>query len=118
MLLKESLVFEDAYAGIKDAEIKVSDYRNTVTNTISVSVDNNGNITSSGNGSVTVTGTKAKNTNDNLITNIVIDYVVTDNSNNIKITTSMTDRAGNKTDNVKDTRTDTARQEKGALKSY
>ncbi len=96
------VVFEDAYAGIKDAEIKVSDYRNTVTNTISVSVDNNGNITSSGNGSVTVTGTKAKNTNDNLITNIVIDYVVTDNSNNIKITTSMTDRAGNKTDNVKD----------------
>ena len=62
------VVFEDAYAGIKDAEIKVSDYRNTVTNTISVSVDNNGNITSSGNGSVTVTGTKAKNTNDNLIT--------------------------------------------------
>ena len=61
------VVFEDAYAGIKDAEIKVSDYRNTVTNTISVSVDNNGNITSSGNGSVTVTGTKAKNTNDNLI---------------------------------------------------
>ena len=49
-----------------------------------------------------MTGTKAKNTNDNLITNIVIDYVVTDNSNNIKITTSMTDRAGNKTDNVKD----------------
>ena len=96
------VVFEDAYAGIKDAEIKVSDYTNTVTNTISVSVDNNGNITSSGNGSVTVTGTKAKNTNDNLITNIVVDYVVTDNSNNIKITTSMTDRAGNKTDNVKD----------------
>ena len=96
------VVFEDAYAGIKDAEIKVSDYRNTVTNTISVSVDNNGNITSSGNGSVTVTGTKAKNTNDNLVTNIVIDYVVTDSSNNIKITTSMTDRAGNKTDNVKD----------------
>ena len=96
------IVFEDAYAGIKDAEIKVSDYTNTVTNTISVSVDNNGNITSSGNGSVTVTGTKAKNTNDNLITNIVVDYVVTDNSNNIKITTSMTDRAGNKTDNVKD----------------
>ena len=96
------VVFEDAYAGIKDAEIKVSDYTNTVTNTISVSVDNNGNIISSGNGSVTVTGTKAKNTNDNLITNIVVDYVVTDNSNNIKITTSMTDRAGNKTDNVKD----------------
>ena len=96
------VVFEDAYAGIKDAEIKVSDYTNTVTNTISVSVDNNGNITSSGNGSVTVTGTKAKNTNDNLITNIVVDYVVTDNSNNIKIATSMTDRAGNKTDNVKD----------------
>ena len=96
------VVFEDAYAGIKDAEIKVSDYTNTVTNTISVSVDNNGNITFSGNGSVTVTGTKAKNTNDNLITNIVVDYVVTDNSNNIKITTSMTDRAGNKTDNVKD----------------
>ncbi len=96
------VVFEDAYAGIKDAEIKVFDYTNTVTNTISVSVDNNGNITSSGNGSVTVTGTKAKNTNDNLITNIVVDYVVTDNSNNIKITTSMTDRAGNKTDNVKD----------------
>ena len=96
------VVFEDAYAGIKDAEIKVSDYTNTVTNTISVSVDNNGNITSSGNGSVTVTGTKAKNTNDNLITNIVVDYVVTNNSNNIKITTSMTDRAGNKTDNVKD----------------
>ena len=96
------VVFEDAYAGIKDAEIKVSDYTNTVTNTISVSVDNNGNITSSGNGSVTVTGTRAKNTNDNLITNIVVDYVVTDNSNNIKITTSMTDRAGNKTDNVKD----------------
>ena len=96
------VVFEDAYAGIKDAEIKVSDYTNTVTNTISVSVDNNGNITSSGNGSVTVTGTKAKNTNDNLITNIVVDYVVTDNSNNIKITTSMTDRADNKTDNVKD----------------
>ena len=96
------VVFEDSYAGIKDAEIKVSDYTNTVTNTISVSVDNNGNITSSGNGSVTVTGTKAKNTNDNLITNIVVDYVVTDNSNNIKITTSMTDRAGNKTDNVKD----------------
>ena len=96
------VVFEDAYAGIKDAEIKVSDYTNTVTNTISVSVDNNGNITSSGNGSVTVTGTKAKNTNDNLITNIVVDYVVTDNSNNIKVTTSMTDRAGNKTDNVKD----------------
>ena len=96
------VVFEDAYAGIKDAEIKVSDYTNTVTNTISVSVDNNGNISSSGNGSVTVTGTKAKNTNDNLITNIVVDYVVTDNSNNIKITTSMTDRAGNKTDNVKD----------------
>ena len=71
------VVFEDAYAGIKDAEIKVSDYTNTVTNTISVSVDNNGNITSSGNGSVTVTGTKAKNTNDNLITNIVVDYVVT-----------------------------------------
>ena len=94
------VVFEDAYAGIKDAEIKVSDYTNTVTNTISVSVDNNGNITSSGNGSVTVTGTKASNSN--LITKIVVDYVVTDNSNNIKITTSMTDRAGNKTDNVKD----------------
>ena len=94
------VVFEDAYAGIKDAEIKVSDYTNTVTNTISVAVDNEGNITSSGNGSVTVTGTKASNSN--LITKIVVDYVVTDNSNNIKITTSMTDRAGNKTDNVKD----------------
>ena len=50
------VVFEDAYAGIKDAEIKVSDYTNTVTNAICVSVDNYGNITSSRNSSVTVTG--------------------------------------------------------------
>ena len=94
------VVFEDAYAGIKDAEIKVSDYTNTVTNTITVNVDNDSNVSSTGNGSVNVTYTK--DGNSNLVTRIVVDYVVTDNSNNIKITTSMTDRAGNKTDNVKD----------------
>ena len=94
------VVFEDAYAGIKNAEIKVSDYTNTVTNTITVNVDNDSNVSSTGNGSVNVTYTK--DGNSNLVTRIVVDYVVGDNSNNIKITTSMTDRAGNKTDNVKD----------------
>ena len=94
------VVFEDAYAGIKDAEIKVSDYTNTVTNTITVNVDNDSNVSSTGNGSVNVTYNK--DGNSNLVTRIVVDYVVGDNSNNIKVTTSMTDRAGNKTDNVKD----------------
>ena len=94
------VVFEDAYAGIKNAVIKVSDYTNTVTNTITVNVDNDSNVSSTGNGSVNVTYTK--DGNSNLVTRIVVDYVVGDNSNNIKVTTSMTDRAGNKTDNVKD----------------
>ena len=94
------VVFEDAYAGIKNAVIKVSDYTNTVTNTITVNVDNDSNVSSTGNGSVNVTYTK--DGNSNLVTRIVVDYVVGDNSNNIKITTSMTDRAGNKTDNIKD----------------
>ena len=94
------VVFEDAYAGIKNAVIKVSDYTNTVTNTITVNVDNDSNVSSTGNGSVNVTYNK--DGNSNLVTRIVVDYVVGDNSNNIKVTTSMTDRAGNKTDNVKD----------------
>ena len=99
------VVFEDAYAGIKDATITVYDYTNAVTGTIYAEIGNDGSIEKTEvTGSVNniIFNDDYTTSKDNLLPKLVIDYVVTDNSNNIKITTSMTDRAGNKTDNVKD----------------
>ena len=99
------VVFEDAYAGIKDATITVYDYKNDVTGTIYAEIGNDGSIKKTEvTGSVNniIFNDDYTTSKDNLLPKLVIDYVVTDNSNNIKITTSMTDRAGNKTDNVKD----------------
>ena len=99
------VVFEDAYAGIKDATITVYDYKNDVTGTIYAEIGNDGSIKKTEvTGSVNniIFNDDYTTSKDNLPPKLVIDYVVTDNSNNIKITTSMTDRAGNKTDNVKD----------------
>ena len=99
------VVFEDAYAGIKDATITVYDYKNDVTGTIYAEIGNDGSIEKTEvTGSVNniIFNNDYTTSKDNLLPKLVIDYVVTDNSNNIKITTSMTDRAGNKTDNVKD----------------
>ena len=99
------VVFEDAYAGIKDATITVYDYKNDVTGTIYTEIGNDGSIKKTEvTGSVNniIFNDDYTTSKDNLLPKLVIDYVVTDNSNNIKITTSMTDRAGNKTDNVKD----------------
>ena len=99
------VVFEDAYAGIKDATITVYDYKNDVTGTIYAEIGNDGSIEKTEvTGSVNniIFNDDYTTSKDNLLPKLVIDYVVTDNSNNIKITTSMTDRAGNKTDNVKD----------------
>ena len=99
------VVFEDAYAGIKDATINVYDYKNDVTGTIYAEIGNDGSIKKTEvTGSVNniIFNDDYTTSKDNLLPKLVIDYVVTDNSNNIKITTSMTDRAGNKTDNVKD----------------
>ena len=98
------VVFEDAYAGIKDATITVYDYKNDVTGTIYTEIGNDGSIKKTEvTGSVNniIFNDDYTTSKDNLLPKLVIDYVVTDNSNNIKITTSMTDRAGNKTDNVK-----------------
>ena len=99
------VVFEDAYTGIKDATITVYDYTNAVTGTIYAEIGNDGSIEKTEvTGSVNniIFNDDYTTSKDNLLPKLVIDYVVTDNSNNIKITTSMTDRAGNKTDNVKD----------------
>ena len=99
------VVFEDAYAGIKDATITVYDYTNAVTGTIYAEIGNDGSIEKTEvTGSVNniIFNDDYTTSKDNLLPKLVIDYVVTNNSNNIKITTSMTDRAGNKTDNVKD----------------
>ena len=99
------VVFEDAYAGIKDATITVYDYKNDVTGTIYAEIGNDGSIEKTEvTGSVNniIFNNDYTTSKDNLLPKLVIDYVVTDNSNNIKITTSMTDRAGNKTDNIKD----------------
>ena len=99
------VVFEDTYAGIKDATITVYDYTNAVTGTIYAEIGNDGSIEKTEvTGSVNniIFNDDYTTSKDNLLPKLVIDYVVTDNSNNIKITTSMTDRAGNKTDNVKD----------------
>ena len=99
------VVFEDTYAGIKDATITVYDYTNAVTGTIYAEIGNDGSIEKTEvTGSVNniIFNDDYTTSKDNLLPKLVIDYVVTNNSNNIKITTSMTDRAGNKTDNVKD----------------
>ena len=99
------VVFEDTYAGIKDATITVYDYTNAVTGTIYAEIGNDGSIKKTEvTGSVNniIFNDDYTTSKDNLLPKLVIDYVVTNNSNNIKITTSMTDRAGNKTDNVKD----------------
>ena len=99
------VVFEDTYAGIKDATITVYDYTNAVTGTIYAEIGNDGSIEKTEvTGSVNniIFNDDYTTSKDNLLPKLVIDYVVTNNSNNIKITTSMTGRAGNKTDNVKD----------------
>ena len=99
------VVFEDTYAGIKDATITVYDYTNAVTGTIYAEIGNDGSIEKTevtGYVNNIIFNDDYTTSKDNLLPKLVIDYVVTNNSNNIKITTSMTDRAGNKTDNVKD----------------